>query len=71
MLTAVAQAEVRRRGHISSSSCRLLVGSPLRNFLDRILVVDCAEETQVQRLMARDAETEQQARRYPRRPGQP
>jgi dephospho-CoA kinase len=40
----------------------LLVGSPLRHFVDRTLVVDCSEETQIQRLMARDAETEQQAR---------
>lgn len=40
----------------------LLVGSPLRHFVDRTLVVDCSEETQIQRLMARDAETEPQAR---------
>ncbi len=41
----------------------LLVGSPLRHFVDRILVVDCDEDTQVERLLARDAETEAQARR--------
>ena len=41
----------------------LLVESPLREFVDRILVVDCPEETQIQRLMARDADTEAQARR--------
>jgi dephospho-CoA kinase len=40
----------------------VLVGSPLRHFVDRTLVVDCSEETQTRRLMARDAETEQQAR---------
>jgi dephospho-CoA kinase len=40
----------------------LLVGSPLRHFVDRTLVVDCSEETQIRRLMARDAENEQQAR---------
>lgn len=41
----------------------LLVESPMRDFVDRIVVVDCAEKTQIQRLMARDAETEGQARR--------
>ncbi len=41
----------------------LLVGSPLVQFVDRILVVDCDEETQIQRLTARDSETVEQARR--------
>ena len=41
----------------------LLVESPLREYVDRILVVDCREETQIRRLMARDAESEGQARR--------
>ena len=41
----------------------LLVGSSLRDFVDRVLVVDCDEETQVARLLARDAESEAQARR--------
>lgn len=41
----------------------LLVESPLRSFVDRILVVDCAEDTQVERLLRRDAESEDQARR--------
>jgi dephospho-CoA kinase len=36
----------------------LLVGSPL---VDRVLVIDCDEETQIQRLLARDAETRSQA----------
>jgi dephospho-CoA kinase len=40
----------------------LLVGSPLRDFVDRILVVDCSEETQVRRLTARDGESEEHAR---------
>ena len=40
----------------------LLVESPLRKFVDRVLVVDCSEETQIRRLMARDAETDEQAR---------
>jgi dephospho-CoA kinase len=41
----------------------LLVGSALRDFVDRVLVVDCDEETQIERLLARDAETRAQARR--------
>jgi dephospho-CoA kinase len=41
----------------------LLVESSLREFVDRVLVVDCDEATQVARLLARDAESEDQARR--------
>lgn len=41
----------------------LLVGSQLLGFVDRVLVVDCDEETQIQRLLARDTETMEQARR--------
>ena len=41
----------------------LLAESPLRDYVDRILVVDCAEETQIARLLERDAETAEQARR--------
>ena len=41
----------------------LLVQSPLREFIDRVLVVDCQAETQIQRLLARDAETREQAER--------
>jgi len=41
----------------------LLAESPMRQFMDRVLVVDCSEETQLQRLLERDAETEEQARR--------
>ncbi len=41
----------------------LLFESPLKNAMNRILVVDCDEETQVRRLMSRDNDSEQQARR--------
>lgn len=41
----------------------LLVGSPLVEFVDRVLIVDCDEELQLQRLLARDAETVEQAQR--------
>jgi len=40
----------------------LLTGSPLASALDRVLVVDCSEETQLERLLLRDSESEQQAR---------
>lgn len=41
----------------------LLADSPMKNTMDRILVVDCDESVQMERLLARDAETETQARR--------
>jgi dephospho-CoA kinase len=41
----------------------LLVESALRGFVDRVLVVDCDEATQIARLLARDTESEAQARR--------
>lgn len=41
----------------------LLAESPMRASMDRVLVVDCSEETQLERLLRRDAESEAQARR--------
>lgn len=41
----------------------LLVGSNLLNLLDRVLVVDCDPDLQYSRLLARDAESPEQARR--------
>lgn len=41
----------------------LLVNSPLRQNLDRTLVVDCSEDEQIRRLVQRDKETPAQARR--------
>ena len=41
----------------------LLVGSPLLQFVDFVVVVDCDEERQIERLLARDAETVVQAQR--------
>lgn len=40
----------------------LLVESPMRHSMDRILVVDTAESVQLQRLLARDADDIEQAR---------
>ncbi|MDJ0910061.1 MAG: dephospho-CoA kinase [Woeseiaceae bacterium] len=41
----------------------LLVTSALRDHVDRVLVVDCDEDTQIRRLIERDSEAEGQARR--------
>ena len=41
----------------------LLVESPLRSFVDRVLVVDCGEDTQIERLLGRDGGSKDQARR--------
>lgn len=41
----------------------LLAESPMKSAMDRILVVDCSEETQLARLRQRDAESEARARR--------
>lgn len=41
----------------------LLVESPLKNLVDRIVVVDCSEAVQLERLLARDIGTKDQARR--------
>jgi dephospho-CoA kinase len=60
--------EVRRRAATEGGPYQvivvpLLVGSPLVQFVDRILVVDCDEETQIERLKTRDQETVEQARK--------
>jgi len=41
----------------------LLVSSALRDYVDRVLVVDCDEETQIRRLLQRDSESIEQAQR--------
>jgi len=61
-------AETRRQSAAAEGEYQvivvpLLVGSPLLQFVDRVLVVDCAEDIQVDRLLARDAESTQQARK--------
>ncbi len=61
-------AETRRQSEDANGPYQiiavpLLVGSPLLEFVDRVLVVDCDEETQIERLLARDAETRQQAQK--------
>ena len=58
---ALAQAEAAN-GPYQVVVVPLLAGSPLRATMDRILVVDCSEENQLERLLLRDSESEQQAR---------
>jgi dephospho-CoA kinase len=41
----------------------LLAESPMKEFVDRVLVVDCSEDVQLSRLLSRDADDEEQARR--------
>lgn len=41
----------------------LLVESPMRAEMDRVLVVDCDPDVQLSRLLSRDAESEAQARK--------
>ena len=61
-------AETRRQADVADGDYQiivvpLLVGSRLIDFIDSVLVVDCDEATQIQRLLARDAETVEQARK--------
>ena len=61
-------AETRRQAAAAGGDYQLivvplLVGSPLVQFVDRVLVVDCQEDTQIKRLLERDAESVEQAER--------
>lgn len=61
-------AEVRRQsesldGPYQIIAVPLLIGSALLQFVDRVLVVDCAEEKQIERLLKRDSGTLEEARR--------
>lgn len=60
--------ETRRQSNAAGGPYQLIVvpllaTSALRAFVDRVLVVDCKESTQLERLLARDGGSEQQARR--------
>lgn len=68
ILHPLIQEETMQRTNAANGSyvivvVPLLADSPLRQRMDRILVVDCDEETQIERLLERDSETEDQARR--------
>lgn len=68
ILHPLIQEETIQRVNAASGSyivivVPLLADSPLREHIDRVLVVDCDEATQIERLLTRDAETEDQARR--------
>ena len=61
-------AETRRQSEDANGPYQIIVvplltESALLEFVDRVLVVDCDEEVQIQRLLSRDTETTEQARR--------
>lgn len=61
-------AETRRQADAAGGDYQLivvplLVGSPLLQFVNRVLVVDCQEDTQIRRLLERDTESVEQAER--------
>jgi len=60
---AARRQSARASGEYQIIVVPLLIKSSLKDLVDRILVVDCDEETQIRRLRARDAESEDQARR--------
>jgi dephospho-CoA kinase len=64
LIRAEAERQMRTKGGpYQVIIVPLLVESPLKDRVDRILVVDCSEERQLERLLDRDFETEEQARR--------
>lgn len=60
---AARRQSARASGEYQIIVVPLLIKSSLKDLVDRILVVDCDEETQIRRLTARDTESEDQARR--------
>ncbi len=71
-LEAILHPRIREETYRQSDQARgeyqlvvipLLVESPLRSFVDRILLVDCDEDTQISRLLARGERSEDLARR--------
>ena len=57
------QAEIKsRRGEYKIIEVPLLIESGFQEFTNRILVVDCSTETQMERLMVRDEVTEEYAK---------
>ena len=57
------QAEIKsRRGEYKIIEVPLLIESGFQEFINRILVVDCSTETQMERLMKRDGVTEEYAK---------
>ena len=57
------QAEIKsRRGEYKIIEVPLLIESGFQEFTNRILVVDCSTETQMERLMKRDEVTEEYAK---------
>jgi len=68
ILHPLIQQETKRQAETVAGAYQvvvvpLLAESELLHFVDRVLVVDCDESVQIERLIARDAESEEQARR--------
>ena len=60
---STVQAEIKsRRGEYKIIEVPLLIESGFQEFTNRILVVDCSTETQMERLMKRDGVTEEYAK---------
>ena len=61
-------AETRRQADVADGNYQIIVvplltSSPLKEFVDRVLVIDCEKETQIKRLVSRDAESLEQAKK--------
>ena len=61
-------AETRRQADVADGNYQIIVvplltSSPLKEFVDRVLVIDCEKETQIKRLVSRDAESFEQAKK--------
>lgn len=63
ILDALAAASETAGGPYQILVIPLLVESGLEDRVDRVLVVDCSEDTQLARLLARDGDTDEDARR--------
>jgi dephospho-CoA kinase len=63
ILAELGREAARARGPYQVLVVPLLVDGRHAGLVDRVLVVDCAEETQIRRLMERDGETRESALR--------
>lgn len=71
-LEAILHPRIRRQAELQVAAASgpyvivvvpLLTESPMQEMMDRVLVVDCSEDKQLERLLRRDVETEEQGRR--------
>jgi dephospho-CoA kinase len=66
LLHPLIRSELQRQAALAGGAYQILVIPLLvetgADYVDRVLVVDCSEQTQLQRLQARDGQTPEQAR---------